>query len=1314
MTKQIFHKSRRFLALLLAMLLLLGTTPATAFAVTNEEGLIEVRTIADLYNVRLDLTADYVLMNDIDLTAATAKGGDWDFNGSGWNPIGSGDVYGNGAFEGTFDGNGHTIRGMRIEVTTLPAGTEDVYIGLFANVTGTVANLTLTGGSIHYTGENNYYIGAVAGYADGTLEHCVNTLPIEGETKRASYTVRTNGYVGGLIGLAGAGARVIGCANHGTVESLGDDGKGVTDHSKRKENYAGGIAGNGSGALFSQCFNVGAVTATHTYYNGRSDTTNVFAHAAGIVTVGTVSDCYNSAAVSATGHIYEFDYKAESTNAYGIGGTATRCYNTGTVTAPRRGRNNSGMDHGARYAVSNTDSTNCYYLYGTGDSNTGSTALSAAQLSMQALFVGFNFDTVWVLNEYAGHPYPQLQDNVQDLQTMVTLVSVLTLPNKTTYLTGEELVTDGCVMRVQYANGTEETLDVTPEMVTGFDSTTTGTKTLTVTLRGQSDTFTVTVEPRPVVTAVDVSRQPTKKEFCVGTAFDFSGAKLKVYYETGTSETLDITEDMISGANIHHLGEQTVTVTYGGQSDTFKVTVVPLGIASLRLDAAPAKTVYLEGHELVTDGMQLVAVMNNGEEHSVTAGYTVTGYDADTVGKQTVTVTYMGETVSFEAEVLARSLETLVLKQLPVKREYVAGQALDLRGTMLVAHYDNGDSETVSDYTVSGFTSEEGIQSVTVSFGGQSVAFEVTVIARVVTRFELTSLPAKRHYLQYDAFDANGLIAKATYNDGAVETVTDYDVVGFSSEPGKHTVYISYGGFSVPFDIEVTAEKAVDIQLSLPYKTLYSVGEPFETDGLTVTARYNTGRECRVDDFTVEGYDPNTVGAQQITVTHDGISRTFAVTVSDKVLVRVEVQTPPTKLTYFEGEALDLSGMVVMAHYKTGASEEIINYTVSGYGSEPGSKVITVSYGGKSATFEVSVHKLVVTALAITSLPEKCAYIEGEAFIADGLAVTATYNNGQTKTVIDYELKGFVSEVGEHTVYVSFGGHAASFKVTVAEKELVDLVLTLPEKREYLLGEAFDERGLLVVAHYNNGLSTPVDGYTVSGFEAETVGVKEITVAFGGMTRCFTVTVYTKPYVETNGAVKVSTVKGRLSETVEVPVMITQNTGLTAFCHTFTFDPTRLVWEDVVANNGFADGTLVVNDERAANGEVTVVWFHPVQLSESGVAYTLQFRVLETAADGMTEVAIAFDRNDNGNADGRDVVFTPVNGGVEVLSYWTGDLDGDRAVEMVDLLMLAQYVAGKITDLDDKQMQSADVNEDGVIDIHDVTMLSQWLLTAEM
>lgn len=76
-----------------------------------------------------------------------------------------------------------------------------------------------------------------------------------------------------------------------------------------------------------------------------------------------------------------------------------------------------------------------------------------------------------------------------------------------------------------------------------------------------------------------------------------------------------------------------------------------------------------------------------------------------------------------------------------------------------------------------------------------------------------------------------------------------------------------------------------------------------------------------------------------------------------KKVRKVWVSTLPTKLVYQQGESLDTTGMVVKAMYSDGLPAKAVSgYTVSGYSANtPGEQTITVSFGGKTATFTVTV-----------------------------------------------------------------------------------------------------------------------------------------------------------------------------------------------------------------------------------------------------------------------------------------------------------------------------------------------------------------------
>lgn len=1057
-------KTRRLLALLLVMAMVMVNMPVYALEPDPDpwgdgESYIEIRTVEDLYFVRNNLTANYILMNDIDLTEATKVGGDWDFMGNGWNPIGSNDVYGFGKFSGTFNGNGHKITGLRINATKYPSGaTSPSYVGLFSSVSGTVKNLTVEG-SVRSVLAGQCQVGGItANVSSGTVTNCVSNVDVYVEGKGGS------AYVGGIAGYS-YNAAISNCVNNGEV----------TAYANGSTVYAGGIVGlntdSGNGTI-KNSYNTGLVSVSvRGYYS--NGTNYAYGYAYGIGSSGTVTDCYN------TGEVKAYLAPSGTTSysscyAYGIGGwKVSRCYNVGTV---------SGLD--ARVAIGDGTNTNCYYLEGVGTQANGSTPLTAAQMKIQNMYSGFDFTNTWIMNPYAEYPYPQLRSNLQGMDEGASLVSVISWPLKTEYMTGDELVLDGCMINVIYTSGSSEMLNVTPDMVSGFDSTKVGEQTVTVTYRGQSDSFPVTVTERPEVTGISLIALPNTMEFRVGTAFDFTGAQLRVDYSNGTMQMIPVTEDMTSGGNIHRIGKHTITVTYGGQTATFEVTVTPVALSSLRLESLPQKLTYLEGEELDLTGLTLYAVMNNGTENMVSSGYTVSGFES-TPGKHTLTVQYMGKTVSFEVTVQAKTLISLVLQKAPTRKQYIDGEAFDDTGMELVATYDNGDVELVTEYELTGFDATAGQKNVVISVGGKYVSFPITVIAREITDFRITAFPVKLTYLQYEDMDLTGMEVKVTYNDGTSEFVQDYQVAGFSSELGIHTISVAYAGWVKTFDIIVTERKLVEL-----------------------------------------------------------------------------VVTTPQKLTYFIGESFDATGM----------------------------------------------------------------------------SVTACYNNGQRIEVIDYQ---------------------------------------------------------------------------VIGFDSSAEGVKTLTVSYGGMSRSFSVSVSKRSQIQTGGSFVIETVLGRPGDEVRVGVQVGGNLGLAGLRHDISFDAEKLELTGAEAQGTFSNGTLILNNEQAATGKATVLWFSSSDVESNGTVYELIFKIKDTAPDGTAAVRISFEENDNANISGENLIFGKQDGAVEVLSYWLGDLSGDRKYAMVDLVMLAQYVAGFEMTLTQKQLLSADVNEDSSIDIHDVVLLNQWILAED-
>ena len=101
--------------------------------------------------------------------------------------------------------------------------------------------------------------------------------------------------------------------------------------------------------------------------------------------------------------------------------------------------------------------------------------------------------------------------------TVISSIAVIRTPDKTVYKIGEPLITTGLVVTAAYSDSTIEAVTAAAS-ITGFDSVTAGTKTITVTHGGQTTTFTVTVTDIMTVTFAPNggTPAPAQRELALG------------------------------------------------------------------------------------------------------------------------------------------------------------------------------------------------------------------------------------------------------------------------------------------------------------------------------------------------------------------------------------------------------------------------------------------------------------------------------------------------------------------------------------------------------------------------------------------------------------------------------------------------------------------------------------------------------------------------------------------------------------------------------------------------------------------------------
>ena len=238
---------KKVLAMFLAVALVVPSSASnlTASAATTQEsndesaipeGYTPIYDAADLYAIRNNLEGNYIMMADIDLSEATAPGGELD-TGNGWDPI--------QAFNGTLDGNGHYIKGL-----TIYGDPKTYRVGLFdgLNSEPKICNLGMVDVNINIVRDSSgsYYsksCDTAALLADG---------PGDAKIENCFVTGQISSNVGSISGIC-TGSRVENVYNLAQISYTSDTdsvwtaGIVMDYYSRAKCTYNRGEINNGAG-----------------------------------------------------------------------------------------------------------------------------------------------------------------------------------------------------------------------------------------------------------------------------------------------------------------------------------------------------------------------------------------------------------------------------------------------------------------------------------------------------------------------------------------------------------------------------------------------------------------------------------------------------------------------------------------------------------------------------------------------------------------------------------------------------------------------------------------------------------------------------------------------------------------------------------------------------------------------------------------------------------------------------------------------------------------------------------------------------------
>jgi len=229
-------------------------------------------------------------------------------------------------------------------------------------------------------------------------------------------------------------------------------------------------------------------------------------------------------------------------------------------------------------------------------------------------------------------------------------------------------------------------------------------------------------------------------------------------------------------------------------------------------------------------------------------------------------------------------------------------------------------------------------------------------------------------------------------------------------------------------------------------------------------------------------------------VTNVASTFTFSNGQITSTLNSIAVLTPANKLSYYVGDPLDITGMVIKGTYADNSTQNqtITASNISGFNSSVPAvgQILTVTVGGKTTTYTVNILEVPVTlsSIAISTPANKLLYYVGDTLDIAGLEITGTYSNSSTsiQTITTDNITGFnsLSPATGQVLTVTIEDKTTTYTIDILAKPIIEIepISVLPGEEISIpinLIDVIDVKSFSFNLPYNSNLLT-YTGYTAN------------------------------------------------------------------------------------------------------------------------------------------------------------------------------------------------------------------------------------------
>lgn len=678
----------------------------------------------------------------------------------------------------------------------------------------------------------------------------------------------------------------------------------------------------------------------------------------------------------------------------------------------------------------------------------------------------------------------------------LTSISVSKMTDKTTYYQKE--LFDKTGLEISGTTSAGETVNVTDYELSGYDSSSPGTKTITVTSGNISATFEVTVLTESL-TGISITTMPSKTEYHINGEFEPSGISVSASTSDGNTVTLNPDQLTYSGFDSSSPGIKTITASYNGMTSSFDITIMtPVSIQAQGYSG----TAYFIGDTSNVSVSYINATYSDGITDShINSGYTVTQVDTSTVGQKNAIVDYFGVTT----EVLVNVLDSYNAQAgTPNLEDVTISFNLDT-GIMDIT----GTGEFLPYYRLENVPSSLN-QKIKILNIGNGITKIPDGLFYKISIVESVSFPNTLTEIGNSNFTDNNIITTLDFPE-SLKTIGSSSFYGLSN---LQEITFQEG-------LETIKEQAFNDcplvkNLVLP-STLKNM--VFSFRGSTLE-NLEIGGEGAL--FSASGRSGiNGVSAKNIIIRGGTIKQnTFY---SDKNI-----------------ESVNLNGNVVFDGYGQFQNCSNLSNAIIGDGITSIPQSCFSGCAIETIVIPDSVIKLGETAfsscksLRNITLSKSIKKIPNSCFSSCGFE---TFSIPDDSSIEELENVVFGSCNNLKTVYIGksvnkigtgcFAANSYIKNITINKKKdsiagspwaasgiitwlirAIRLEVThMPTKARYFVGETFDSTGLVITAYYNDNTSEQVTGYTLSSPDMSAYGSKTVTVTFDEKTVDFSILV---------------------------------------------------------------------------------------------------------------------------------------------------------------------------------------------------------------